>query len=183
MIRYTVAETLSDFEGILRLQVANLPSNISNEEAKQEGFVTLVHDLELLKEINTPYPHIIARDGNKIVGYALVTTIDKVPKIPLLQSTLVGLKGVKQDGTSILESKFFIMGQVCIGKSYRGQGIFHGLYQHMKAQMSGDFEFIITEISINNQRSLRAHQKVGFEILKVHEDNGEDWAIVGWKIS
>ncbi len=182
MIQYTVAKTFSDFEGILKLQAVNLPSNISNDEAQKEGFVTLVHDIELLELTNSPYPHIIAKDKDKIVGYALVTTIDKVPHIPLLQSTLVDLNGVAYKDAIILESNFFIMGQVCIDKSYRGQGIFQELYQNMKIQMSSDFEFIITEISINNPRSIKAHKKVGFEILKVHEDNGGDWAIVGWKI-
>ncbi|MFT4533812.1 MAG: GNAT superfamily N-acetyltransferase [Saprospiraceae bacterium] len=179
MVSYATAKSRADLNQILDLQKANLKSSISLEECEKDGFVTLSHDFELLKELNTPYPHIIAMDGSNIVGYALVTTLDKVSSIPLLQTTIEELIGVKYHGTKVLEMKYFIMGQVCIHKSYRGQGIFQGLYQKMKDEMKSDFEIIITEITTDNKRSMRAHEKVGFEILKIHSENDSDWALVG----
>jgi hypothetical protein len=179
MITYSTAKSRSDLNQILELQKANLKSSISLEEYKKEGFVTLEHDIDLLEKLNTPYPHIIAFNGLEIVGYALVTTPEKISSIPLLQSTIEELKGVVYHQKNVLDLKYFIMGQVCIDKSYRGQGVFQGLYQKMKNEMKSDFEIIITEIATVNKRSMRAHEKVGFEILKIHNENDSEWAIVG----
>ncbi len=179
MITYSTAKSSSDLNQILELQKANLKSSISLEEYQKEGFVTLEHDFVLLEELNDPYPHIVAMNEKEIIGYALVTTPEKISSIPLLQSTIEELKGVKYHQNNVLSLKYFIMGQVCIDKSYRGQGIFQGLYQKMKDEMKSDFDIIITEIATNNKRSMRAHEKVGFEILKIHNDIDADWAIVG----
>ncbi len=179
MITYAKAKSISDLNQILVLQKANLKLNLRAEEYKKDGFVTLEHNIDLLKELNTPYSHIIALDGSNIVGYALVTIPEKIPNIPLLQSTIEELKGEEYYQQKILDLKYFIMGQVCIDKSYRGQGIFQGLYREMKNEMRSDFEIIITEIAIDNKRSIRAHEKIGFETLKIHTENGVKWAIVG----
>jgi len=149
------------------------------KEYEKEGFVTLSHDIELLEDLNTPYPHIIAKNGSDIVGYALVTIPEKASSIPLLQATVEELIGIEYHQTKVLNLKYFIMGQVCIHKSYRGQEIFQGLYHKMKAEMKSDFEMIITEITTDNKRSMRAHEKVGFEILKIHKGISTDWALVG----
>ena len=51
-IQYTTAKTIEDLRQILLLQQENLESSITQEELHQEGFVTVHHSLELLKEIN-----------------------------------------------------------------------------------------------------------------------------------
>lgn len=182
MIEYTVAKTKSDFLQILELQRINLPANIDQEEMDKEGFVTLKHTLVLLEELNHPYPHIIAKSDNVVIGYTLITTRDKVPQMPLLQKTIDELSNLTYQGSAILDTKFFIMAQVCIDKSRRGQGIFTGLYNELRAQMTPHFDLIITEIATHNHRSIRAHEKIGFETLKVHKEGEALWSIVGWKI-
>jgi L-amino acid N-acyltransferase YncA len=74
------------------------------------------------------------------------------------------------------------MGQVCIDKNYRGQGLFGNLYKTMQKYYANDFQYLITEISARNPRSLKAHSKVGFEDLKVFTDkvSGEVWHLVIW---
>ena len=54
----------------------------------------------------------------------------------------------------------------------------------MKKEMSkAGFDLLVTEISTHNKRSSRAHQKVGFEIVKIYEDeNGEPWELVVWPL-
>lgn len=66
MIEYKTAENSIELQQIIELQAINLPSNISDEELKQQGFVTVKHDLDLLTRMNSPYGHIIAKDGDKI---------------------------------------------------------------------------------------------------------------------
>lgn len=54
---YGPALSKADLQGILALQQQNLPSALSPEE---QGFVTVRHDLPLLRKMNTPHPHRIA---------------------------------------------------------------------------------------------------------------------------
>jgi len=178
MIKYTCSTSEDHLEQILKLQQANLPKNITKNELEKEGFVTLEHNLELLKLINSPYQHSIALVDNKVIGYALVTLPEHVYRIPLLQSTLDDVEDIIYDDITLSTSRFFIMGQVCIDKENRGNGVFKGLYDELSKRMSKDYDFIITEIAVHNHRSMRAHEKIGFQIIKVHKDEGEDWAIV-----
>ena len=69
-IIYTTASTTEELLQILSLQRMNLKSSISAEEMNQEGFVTVEHDLDLLKRMNNACPHIIAKEDEKIVAYS-----------------------------------------------------------------------------------------------------------------
>lgn len=182
-ILYTVAESDRDLYGILKLQQENLPSSVSREEALKEGFVTVEHDFPLLKKMNAPYPHIIGVDGNVVIGYTLVMLQHLRYDIPVLEPMFDQIDNLMYKGHLLSNSRYFVMGQVCIAKAYRGMGVFRGLYHEMAIRMTSDFDFILTEISLRNPRSVRAHQKIGFET--VHEyrsDAGEDWVIVLWEI-
>jgi predicted GNAT family N-acyltransferase len=180
-IHYTIAESDSDLYGILKLQRENLGVSISNEEALEEGFVTIEHDFALLKQMNSPYPHIIAKDGDTVVGYALVMQRELRDEIPVIAPMFDQIDGMTYQGLPLREANFIIMGQVCIAKAYRGQGVLQGLYQEMAKRMSQDFDYIITEISKRNPRSLKAHVKVGFETIREYQSkDGEEWVIVLW---
>ncbi|MEN9371459.1 MAG: hypothetical protein RLZZ64_534, partial [Bacteroidota bacterium] len=60
--------------GIAQLQALNLKKNIDSETALSQGFLTAEYTLEYLKEMHVSSPSIIAKDGDKVVGYALVAT-------------------------------------------------------------------------------------------------------------
>lgn len=179
MIEYKRANNQSDLEGILALQQANLPTAISPETMKKEGFVTVEHDLELLQKMNQPFPHIVAKAEGRVVGYALVMLEDLRHDVPVLVSMFEQVDKCSYQDKSLKNSDYCVMGQVCIDKMYRGQGIFSNLYQTLKEQLKGDFEYLITEIAQRNTRSLKAHAKVGFQELDRHiAENGEIWVVV-----
>jgi len=180
MVQYTIVKTEKDLQQILKLQLSNLPKNISSEEAKSQGFVTVHHSIEILRAMNTPYPHIIAKVGEKVIGYTLVMLQKFKDEIPVLQPMFQKINSLSFRNKSLLNTKYFVMGQVCVDKHFRGQGIFNGLYQQMRQEMSPFFDCIITEIATRNTRSMRAHQKVGFEVITIYATEGEEWAIVGW---
>ena len=77
--------------------------------------------------------------------------------------------------------QFIVMGQICIHKDYRGKGLFPRLYQDLQDRNANTFNSIITEIATRNTRSMHAHKKVGFQILKTFSDATDEWAIVEWK--
>ncbi len=72
------------------------------------------------------------------------------------------------------------MGQICIAKVYRGQGLFEQLYNYHKEIYQPQFDLFVTEISTRNHRSLRAHEKVGFKTIHTHRDNLDEWRVVAW---
>ena len=83
-ISIKLIETDSELQGILDLQLANLLSEISEEEKTNQGFVTVRHSLEQLTQLNEIEPHIIAKDGNQVVGYILAMTKASRDLVPVL---------------------------------------------------------------------------------------------------
>jgi hypothetical protein len=73
------------------------------------------------------------------------------------------------------------MGQICIDKPYRGEGIFQKLYNYQREVLSTYFDYCITEISQLNTRSIKAHLRQGFQIIDTHsDDHGSIWEMVLW---
>jgi hypothetical protein len=174
-----------DLEQILALQRANLPTSIGQHEQQREGFVTVQHDIDLLREMNAdPFPHIIAKHNDKVVGYALILQPSFEARLPLLSSMVRRLRAVTINDQPLTESTFFIMGQVCIQKEYRSRyGVFTGLYRTLQERMAVHFRYVVTLIAARNPRSLRAHYKVGFRnVLRYQDDDetGEEWVVVLW---
>jgi len=179
MVQLTTAQTEAHLQGILNLQTQNLVGHISAKEAQEQGFVTVHHDLPLLQKMNEPYPHIIATDGEEVVGYALVMLRTLANEIPMLVPMFEQVNKMTYKGDALVDSKYLIMGQVCIAKTHRGQGIFAQLYEAFAKQMAPDFDYLITEIAAKNTRSRRAHSKVGFVPIKEYRaDDGLDWVMV-----
>jgi predicted GNAT superfamily acetyltransferase len=81
-------------------------------------------------------------------------------------------------GIPLRQSRYFVMGQICIAKDARGKGVFAGLYREMQVRMAGHFDYIITEVDSTNPRSVRAHEQVGFIVIEKYHDAGIDWYLV-----
>jgi len=159
MTNYTTATTINDLEAILALQKANLAQCLTLEEIQGQGFVSVNHSFDQLKKLNDYENHIIAKDNDKIIGYLLAMTQQSKFDIPIL----------------------FVVGQVCIDKEYRGQGIFDNCYFAYKKYYSDKYDFAITEIASTNLRSLNAHKRIGFkEIHSYFVTEETEWIVVLW---
>ncbi|MEO6917714.1 MAG: hypothetical protein ABI171_01465 [Collimonas sp.] len=53
-------------------------------------------------------------------------------------------------------------------------------YETQREKMRADFDFIVTEVSVNNPRSLRAHQQVGFREIAHGGVDAVEWCVVAW---
>lgn len=180
MITYGLSQTALELSQVLNLQKRNLEISVGSDESKSQGFVTVNHDMDLLKLMNHPYPHIIAKDGDQVIGYTLVMLKSLKDKIPVLQSMFGEINKLTYKGEKLGEVSYFVMGQVCIDKPYRGKGVFGGMYEEMRKQMSAHFKYVITEIATRNTRSIRAHEKVGFRELHRYQDDLEHWSLILW---
>ena len=172
-LSYSQAQTKEELEQILALQAKNLFAKLSSSEKENEGFVTISHSLEILERMNLVCPHIIAKDNDKVVGYALCMH-------PKFSEALELLKPMFQEVRAILpkDEKYVVMGQICIHKDYRRKGVFRKLYQTMKRAIHPEFESIITEVDAENTRSLNAHYAVGFKLLTTHRESNREWNLI-----
>jgi ribosomal protein S18 acetylase RimI-like enzyme len=157
-----------------------LRTKISEDEKKSQGFVTWNYSLELLQKMNTQHPHVIVKDENKVIGYALVALKEARHFHPDLETMTHHLEELMYHNKKLSEYNYYVMGQICIDKSYRGEGVFEMLYQKHKELFQNDYDFVVTEISKNNLRSLRAHEKVGFKIIHSYRDALDEWCVVLW---
>lgn len=176
----TVVTDNRELQEILQLQQQNLLSNISTDEMSQHGFLTVQHTFETLSYMQQLAPQIIIKDHNKVLAYALVMLQECRLLIPTLEPMYRVFDNLTINGRPLNSYHFYVMGQICIDKDYRGKGLFEGLYRHHRYLYSAQYDFILTEVSLRNQRSMRAHEKMGFKILHRHRDELDEWAIVYW---
>jgi len=181
MVTIDIAQSENDFEGIKDLNVRNLYGVNSAREEQSQGFVTCPYSVDDIKIMNNPYPHIIANFNDTIVGYCLVMLKQHSDVMPVLQPMFELISRLDLYGQALSEMRYFTMGQVCVDKAHRGTGVFYRMYDYLKDQMQGNFDLVITEISALNTRSLRAHEKQGFIILKEYQaPDGHPWVVVCW---
>ncbi|GAA0879120.1 hypothetical protein GCM10009119_20880 [Algoriphagus jejuensis] len=180
MIQFKPAESPEELQGILGLQHSNLPKNISATEKSEQGFVTVNHSYEQLLEMNAIAPHLIAKEDGRVIGYVLAMTKASKALVPVLVPMFRQFDRVNFGGKLVADFDYMVIGQICVDKNHRGQGIFDRMYEAYGALFSERFDFAITEIAVSNVRSIKAHQRVGFEVIHEFSDETEDWVIVAW---
>ncbi len=178
----TKAKTQEELQGILDLQWANLRKNLTDEERATQGFVTLQYDMDFLTVMPAGNHHIIAKDGDKVVGYVML--MDRSTNHLMKEGAGIFpiFNELEYKGKKFKDINYCSVGQVCVDKNYAGQGLLGRMYAHYKESYKDLYELAMTDISYLNHRSLKAHLKAGFEVvLRFDEpDHGEPWDIVVW---
>ena len=173
MILYKQVSTDEELEQILALQQKNLPKNLSNAQMAKDGFLTVEHSYDILKEMNDVCPHIIAVENGQVIGYALCMHPKFAESIDILKPMFYEINKAIQGKTN-----YMVMGQICVAVSHRGMGLFRQLYVTMKSKLPPGFDSIITEVDAKNHRSMRAHQAIGFAELKRYHSDGKEWSLI-----
>src|SRR5690554_592589 len=130
MITYTTAKNEDELRGILALQKANLKKNLSEEEIKRDGFVTVDHTYELLNKLHDIAPHIIAKDKSEVVGYVLAMTKKSRFDIPIIFPMFEEFDNIVFKGKTVSDYNYMVVGQACIHKDYRGRGLVERSEEH-----------------------------------------------------
>jgi hypothetical protein len=181
LIEFTAVSNADEVRQILDLQAANLAAVLTPDAIANQGFVTVRHDLDVLERMNATAPGILAKDGDQVVGYALVMPRAFASEVPILEPLFQLLEALPWKGVLLRDlTRWFVMGQICIAEGYRGRGIFDGLYHTMAAVYRDRYDFTVTEVAARNTRSLRAHARAGFQTLQVYPDatTGERWHVI-----
>ena len=179
MLIRQVKNTL-DLTHILSLQKKNTKKAIPIEEITSQGFITVEHNLAQLEKMQALVPQIIAIEQQTIAGYALVMPRALKTSIPVLVPMFELLDTLYYNGKAVKNLSYYVMGQICVAKDYRGQGVFRQLYTAHKKLLSSQYDYCITEISTSNLRSMQAHFAIGFELIHCFTDPQDEWNIVLW---
>src|SRR5205823_5412984 len=137
----------AELEEILELQRRNLPRNLDEREIAANGFVTVEHTLDVLRRMHALAPSMVARDGADLAGYALVMPIECRSFIPVLHPMFQRLEAL-----GMFQQRFYVMGQICVAKPYRGRGVFDLLYLAHRSWLRERFDSVVTEVSVRNTR-------------------------------
>ncbi len=181
MIIYSTADSKNDLKGILQLQKINLAPNLTEAEIQNQGFVTVDHSYDQLKKLNDHEKHVVAKDSEKVIGYLLAMTKRSRLDIPVLIPMFELFDTVSYKGKKISEYNYLVVGQVCIDKAYRGQGILDQCYSAYRKHYSTQYDFAITEIANANFRSLNAHRRIGFKEINTYlSPDKKEWVVVLW---
>ena len=124
--------------------------------------------------MNDACAHIIAKDGDLVVGYALVMLKEFRDQISILSAMFETAEEFLGD------KRYLAMGQICISKEYRKQGIFRGMYNFYREELQEEFDCLLTEVATGNTRSLEAHKRIGFQVLKTQITDGFSWELISW---
>ncbi len=180
---FTTVTRALEVDLILALQAENHRDNVDPGVAAVDGFTTVRHDPDVLAAMNRAYPSAIALSEGRLAGYCLMMAQEFQDQVPVLRPMFTLLHSLSWQGEALAANpRWFVMGQVCVAREFRGMGVFDGLYHQLRKVYAPQFDFTVTEVSQRNQRSLRAHRRVGFQTLHVYPDpdTGEIWEVVIW---
>jgi len=172
--------TSEEISAIKELQNLNLRPNISDTEAASEGFLTASYTIAYLQAMNADAPSVIAKMGDKVVGYAMVTTHNLRDGHDLMADLFNTIDRTSYGGRLLSETDYVVVGQLCLAKEFRGLGLVQQMYNHFKDCYADRFEYLVTDVAQANVRSLKAHKKTGFQVIDTLTYGGIGWDIVLW---
>jgi hypothetical protein len=183
MISITTVQCEADVMAILALQQANLRRNVSINEQISEGFVTVEHRFDVLWRMNQAAPSIIAKNSaSELVGYALVMLPEFGSEIPELVSLFELLNRLEYEGKPLREYAYYVMGQACVEKRYRGRKLLAQMLNMHRETYSHRYQLLITSVLDQNKRSLHAHTEAGFKTIYSYHDSilNVTWHVLLW---
>jgi len=179
----TVASTDRHLEEILELQRRYHVRAVSAEVADREGFVFAEHTVPLLRRMAEQSPQAIALSEGRVAGYCLTLPQSLQTEVPSLAPMFEQFGRCDYRGRALTSRRLVVGGQVCVDREHRGKGLLARLYDQIRVSVGQARDLCVTEIATRNRVSIRAHEKMGFEIISRYADPIEEWVIVAWDLS
>ncbi len=181
-IRITLARKKTELKQIIELQKKNHLEAVSEHTAQDQGFVTAVHTYDVLEAMNSAAASVIAKDGTRVVGYALTMKREFANDVPALTELFERQDNAIHHGQRLGDQQYLVMGQVCVAEEARGKKVVDRMYKYMRSCYSLHYPYLVTAIDARNARSIRVHERIGFKLLDrfIGEESGKDWMLVIW---
>ena len=179
-ITFHMTESLDELRQIKDIQKRHQKEIIAPELREKTGFVTAEYDVSLLIKMHELLPAIIAKDGDAVIGYALVTDCRIIGNHDLLDDLFNQINKLSFNNHPLKNTNYTVVGQLCVESDYGGKGIAQGIYKHYRSIYSDFYDYCVTDVDCNNPRSLRTHLTAGFKpIHRIFYGNAQ-WDIVLW---
>jgi len=184
MINLDVASSARHFEQILDLQRRYHESALSPDAQEREGFLFAEHSVPLLRRMSAELPQAIAvANDDVVVRYCLSLPLSLRHGLPTLAPMFDQFSRCAYHGRPLSSFRFFVGGQVCVDRAYRGRGLLARLYEQIRLSAPRTYDLCVTEIAVRNQVSVRSHERMGFEQISTYSDGSEAWVIVAWDLA
>ena len=136
--------------------------------------------LGMLEAMHQFAPSVVIKKADTVVAYAIVFLKEGRNVYPAMEPMFNNFEKITWRNKPFVNYHYYIMGQICIAKEYRGLGLFEKLYHKHKELYQSEYDCIVTSISESNYRSLRAHERFGFKTISAHSDAIDRWKVVAW---
>lgn len=175
--------SIADIPQVEELQRKYHLSTIS-EEDKKDGFVTTLFSSEQFRSLIEEEDGLfIARDGSKIIAYAMAASWEYWSAWPLFAYMIEDLPNTEYLGMSMNTKNSYQYGPICIDTAYRGQGVLEGLFEYHRQEMAKRYPVMLTFINQVNPRSYAAHSRIGLDTVKTFDFNGNHYYELGYDMS
>jgi len=157
--------TLNDIDDVLELHSKYQIDTITPED-KKDGFVTTSFTKEQLTQlINEENALFIARKNGTVVAYVMCGSWKFCSIWPIFTQMIHDLPNLSYLGQTITTENSYQYGPVCIDKSVRGSGALEAIFDFAREEMSKRYPILVTFINKVNQRSFKAHSRLGLEVI------------------
>ena len=171
--------TLNDMDGVLALLKANHVSSMTEEE-KKNGFVTTNMTVEQMTRLISDEDGVtVAKDGDRVVAFALAASWDYWKEWPFFQNMIGLLPDNIFNGEALSTQNSYQYGPVCVDKNYRGTGVFEKVFFASLEGMEKRFPYMATFVNQVNPRSFAAHTRKALmtEVSTFSYNNNNYWLL------
>ena len=168
-----------DMDGIFSLLRTYHVNSISPED-KPDGFVTTNLTPEQMAALITEEKGVtVAKDGDKVVAFALAASWDFWKEWPLFAYMIGELPKYQLNGVTLTAENSYQYGPVCVDKAYRGTGLFEKVFAFSLHSMADRFPIMATFVNQINPRSYAAHsRKVGLDTTGTFQFNNNNYYLM-----
>ncbi len=170
-----------DFEKMVLLQNQNL-STVLADDQKSDGFLSTAFTADQFIRMSESVAVVVGRNGDDVIGFICASTVEDCSENPLPAAMIARFPEILIGAHRLSELKCFIAGPVCVDKNYRGQGVFEGLYAELVGKAAAEYQAALALVSTANPRSIKAHAKIGMEVVGSFSFAEREFFIVGRRI-
>lgn len=183
MTTLAIASSDHHLEEIIALQKRYLARAVPPQQQALEGFVFAEHTVPLLRRMVAQAPQAIALSDGRVIGYCLSLPLSLQDELPSLRPMFEQFGRCFYRQRPLHDYRFIVGGQICVDRDHRGKGLLARLYEQIRTSLPTRHDLCVTEIANRNAVSVRAHKKMGFEVVSTYSDGQEEWRIVAWDLS
>ncbi|MFT5320404.1 MAG: hypothetical protein ACI934_000540 [Pseudohongiellaceae bacterium] len=174
----------SDLLPISTIQSENLRENLASDQL-EDGYLSIAFSENEFKSFNGDLGVVVAREQDKVVAYSCFSSAAFNKQFPIIGQIIANLSSYIIPGTEQqpAEAKTCVYGPACIAADFRGQNILARMFSYgEKLAKNAGFFFCVSFISLENQRSLKAHLKLPFQKVGQVTYNDNQYIVIACKL-